>query len=390
MKNIKRIAGTAAKLSAITTLTLLFSACSGFFDKDNTPDPSPLVKFTPEVKTHSQWQTSAGNDVGNDYLKLTPAITDRAIFTSSYDGDVVSTDKLTGKSNWHANAGVHITGGTAAQDGLVFVGSREGDVIALQQSNGKPAWRAKVSSEVLAAPAASNGVVLIKTIDGKLSALSAQDGHELWLYQEAEPLLILRGASTPKISGNNVIVGFANGSLSRLTLHEGSQHWHQAIAIPEGSFAIQRMIDIDADPIIFKNRIYAATYQGKVASLDMTTGKQHWDHDISSYTGLVADNDKVYVSDAKGHVWAFEANSGNVFWRQNQLEYRNISGPALIGNYLVVGDGEGYLHFLNKQDGHFVARVHVDGSGILAAPIVDNNVIYVFTKGGRLAAYTLG
>lgn len=382
MKNIKSL--------FIGSVCTLLCACNGFFDKDNTPPPSPLVNIKQEVNVHNAWSASANSGVGHDYLKLVPAVTDRAVFTASKDGTVSATEKMTGKRLWNVDTRISISGGPAAGGYLVIVGGRDGEVVALNQNDGKLLWSTKVSSEVLAAPAVTQNIVLVKALDGRVSALSAQDGHALWHYQQTEPTLILRGASAPQVGHESVIVGFANGSLAKLTLHDGSLHWEQTIAIPTGSFAIQRMIDVDADPIIANHRIYAATYQGRIAALEFATGKSLWTHDISSYSGIAADPERVYVADAKSHLWAFDTESGRVNWRQTQLEARNTTGPVVLGNYIIVGDEEGYLHWLNKQDGHFVARVRVDDSGILATPVVDNNTVYVVTRGGRLAAYRLG
>ena len=148
------------------------------------------------------------------------------------------------------------------------------------------------------------------------------------------------------------------------------------------------MIDVDADPVIFEHHLYAATYQGKIASFDWLSGNTLWSHDISSYTGMTADNNTVYISDAQGIIWAFNADSGLVNWRQTELNARIVTGPAVLGNYLVVGDAEGYLHWLGKNDGHLAARQRV-GSAIYAAPVVENNVVYTLTNEGYLAAYTL-
>jgi outer membrane protein assembly factor BamB len=382
MKNIKKL--------LICLISTSLCSCAGFFDKDNTPTPSPLVNFKQEVKVQSVWSSSVGYGVGTDYLKLNPAVTDQAVYTANRDGHVNATNRLTGRSLWSTQTNVPISGGVNAQDGLVLIGSREGDVVALRQADGKILWQTKVSSEVLSSPATGQGIVVAKSIDGKLTGLSAVDGHTVWKYEQTEPVLILRGASAPQVSQNRVVVGFANGNLANLTLREGSLHWQEPIATSEGSFAIQRMIDIDADPYVVRNRIYAATYQGRINALDFNTGKTYWTHDISSYTGLTADSERVFVTDAKSHVWAFDSDSGTVDWRQTQLEARNITAPAMIGNYIVVGDEQGYLHWMSKTDGHFVARVRVDHSGILASPIVNNNVLYVLTRDGRLAAYTLG
>lgn len=378
------------KLLSIGVLSTLLCACSGFFDKDNTPPPSPLVNFKPEARVQTAWSSSPNSGAGSEYLRLVPAITEHTIYTASKDGTVTATDKQTGRKRWSVDTHVLISGGPSAHDGFVLVGSRDGEVVALREADGKSLWQSKVTSEILAAPAVTQDVALIKSIDGKLTALSTEDGHTLWHYQQTEPTLILRGASTPQISHHDAVVGFANGNLVKLTTNEGSLHWEETVSLPEGSFAIQRMVDIDADPIVLGDHVYAATYQGHIGSFDLATGKQLWNYDTSSYAGIAADHERVYVSDAKSNVWAFDAETGTVDWRQPQLEARNITGPATIGNYVVVGDEQGYLHWMSKQDGHFVARVQMDSSGILAAPIADNNVLYVVSKDGHLAAYTIG
>ena len=150
------------------------------------------------------------------------------------------------------------------------------------------------------------------------------------------------------------------------------------------------MVDIDADPVVYNNRVYVATYQGKISALELSSGKTVWTHEISSFTGLTVDGQRVYVSDASSNLWAFDAESGTVDWRQTQLVARNITGPASIASYIVVADQEGYLHWLSKQDGHFVARDHLNGFGVIATPVVNNENVYVLTTDGHLAAYTLG
>jgi outer membrane protein assembly factor BamB len=171
-------------------------------------------------------------------------------------------------------------------------------------------------------------------------------------------------------------------------MNEGQLLWTQPVATPEGAFTIERMIDIDADPVLYDHHLYAATYQGNIASLDWYSGRTLWSHKISSYTGMTASSDTIYVSDAKSHVWAFGADSGLVNWRQTDLEWRNISGPAKMGNYVVVGDAEGYLHWLNSRDGHLAARESL-GAAIYAAPVSENGVLYALTNKGYLVAYTI-
>jgi outer membrane protein assembly factor BamB len=364
------------------------TACSGFFDKDNAPTPNPLVAFKATAYPMQVWKTSAGSGNGKEFLKLNPAMNDGAIFTASVNGTVTSIAKSNGATIWQASTGATLTTGPGVGNNIVVVGSRHGKVVALGERTGSTLWTANVKGELIANPAVKGGKVIIKAIDGTVTALSSKNGHKLWSFHQTEPNLVLRGSSTPLIKNNSVLVGFANGKLANSSLSSGSIRWIKQLATPQGAFAIQRMIDIDADPIIRGNRIYAATYQGKVAALDWQSGSRLWSHKLSSYTGMTADSRKLFISDANSYVWAFGAGSGHVNWRQTELKARNISGPASMGNYIVVGDAEGYLHWLDKSDGHFAAREYV-GGGVLAKPLVDHGTLYALTTNGYVAAYKL-
>jgi outer membrane protein assembly factor BamB len=371
----------------LTALSLTLNACSTFFDKDNTPPPATLVEFKPSLQVQPLWHTRTGSGFENDNLKLTPSISGQTIFTASNNGTVAANDKVTGKSLWQIYTGTQITGGASASGNAVYVGTGNGGTISLNQLNGQLNWKANTTTEILAPAAASQGTVVVKSIDGNIRAFSANDGHTLWNYHEASPNLILRGASAPQISQGSTIVGFETGNLAKLNLRNGRVDWQTVVAEPEGIFAIQRMVDIDANPIVVGGRVFAATYQGRVAAMTLGSGTEIWHKDISSFSGIASDGGQVFVSDAHSHLWAFNAANGNTNWQQNDLNARTITGPALMQNYLVVGDAEGYLHWMSKQDGHFVARLFVNKSGIIATPIVDNNILYVYTKDGHLVAY---
>ena len=364
----------------------LLTSC-GFFEKDNTPEPKPLVHITPEIKPTRLWSTQTGSGIGDEYAKMGPALTDTAVITASANGIVTSVNKATGNKNWQVNTGAHLSTSPGAGDGIVVVGGRKGEIIALSQADGRERFRTSIPGEILARPAIAKNIVIIKAVDGYIRALSATDGHELWSFQQVEPNLILSASSAPLIRDHNIVIGFANGNLAKFSLRDGQLLWRQPIAIPEGAFAIQRMIDIDADPILYDHQIFAATYQGRIASLDWTTGRVLWSHDISSYTGMVADANTVYIADTKGYVWAFNTDSGLVNWRQTDLEARIVTGPTAIGNYVVVGDAQGYIHWLNKRDGHFAAREYV--GAMYSAPAVEDNVLYALNNSGKLVAYRL-
>lgn len=378
------------KQLTIASLTLLLVGCSSFnfFDKDNTPDPKPLKDFTPEIKPQLLWSARTGSGAGDEHLKLGMALDERSIYATNANGVVTAVDKANGQQRWQANTKLDLTTAPGTGDGIVVAGSLYGDIVALNSQNGAMAWKTHIPGEVLAAPAIQHGIVVVKAVDGHVIALATSDGHELWSYQEAEPSLILRGSSSPVIKDGNVFIGYANGNLSKLSLRSGEADWTQTISVAEGGFAIQRMIDIDADPVIYDHHIYAATYQGHIAALNWSTGEILWSHEISSYTGMAASMNAIYVTDAQSRVWGFNAATGDVNWRQDDLQYRVISAPALMGHYVMIGDGQGYLHWLNASNGRIAAREH-PGSNISANPLVENNTAYILTNNGHLYAYQL-
>jgi hypothetical protein len=56
---------------------------------------------------------------------------------------------------------------------------------------------------------------------------------------------------------------------------------------------------------------------------------------------------------------------------------------------VVVGDFEGYVHFLSNFDGSPVARVRLGKGMISGAPVVMGDKLFVQRETGSIAAYTV-
>ncbi|RMD67709.1 MAG: outer membrane protein assembly factor BamB, partial [Gammaproteobacteria bacterium] len=242
------------------------------------------------------------------------------------------------------------------------------------------------SSEILSPPRIAQGVVVVHTADGRLVALDALSGHVLWRYQSDIPVLTLRGTSSPLLVHGRVVAGFANGKLVCLDLQRGHVLWAVAIAIPRGRTDLERVVDIDGELAFRDGVVYAVSYQGKAAAVALETGQVLWSREMSSYAGLAADDERVYVSDAEGIVWGLERHSGAPLWRQVHLRRRYLTAPAIHGGSVAVGDGEGYLHWLSPEDGRFLARWRVDSKGLYAPMAVAGPTLYAYGRGGWLAA----
>lgn len=360
----------------------------GYFGgEDNAAPPAALVDFTPRATIIPLWEEDVGKGADELFIKLKPALLDRYLFTADARGNIAALDPASGQTVWEKDTELPITGGPGADETLVSVGTGEGEVIALSVETGLELWRARVSSEILSPPREAAGVVIVRAIDGKIFALEAATGRRLWLYDRGVPALTLRGTGAPVIADGRVIAGFDGGQLAALELKTGRLVWEQRVAVARGRGELERMVDIDAAPLVVGDFIYVATFQANVSALALDSGQIFWQRDISAHAELAADSDYLYVSDEKGHVRALDRFSGETVWTQEQLAARGLTGPAISGNKLVVGDFEGYLHWLDKASGRFSARNRVSDAPILSQAVTAADTIYVHASDGVLSAF---
>ena len=386
--------GRILKLSIGVCLALTLSSCSVFqpiadmFSDDKTEQPAELSDLKAEVQLNRRWSVSVGDGQGEYYSQLHPAIDRDMIFAASANGTVVAVNRASGDVQWRVRSDRTISGAVGASNGLVLFGTREAEVVALDQFSGRELWRTSVSSEVLSAPQTNGTIVALQTVDGKLIGLDAVTGKQNWIYESTIPALTLRGSSSPVISGNVVISGFSNGMVAAVNASNGFLLWEERVAVPQGRYDIERVIDVDGDLLLAGNTVFASSYQGNLMGFDVQTGRIVWGKEASSYHGMAQGFGNTYYVDDKSQVFAIRNNSEDVVWENKDLRLRRITAPRTIGNYVVVADFEGYLHMLSQIDGHFVGRTRVDNDGVRGNMVVDNDTIYVFGNSGRLAAYS--
>jgi outer membrane protein assembly factor BamB len=359
-------------------------------DPDSRPKPAELVQFKTTLQVTEAWSGRFGKGTESQYVKLTPAYADGKIFTADRDGRVMAVSVAKGDTVWELrDKKQRISGGPGVGEGLVMVGTSKAMVLAYDEATGKPRWETHVSSEVLSPPVAADGVVIVRAGDGKMTALDASDGKARWSYDRTIPTLTLRGSGTPVIHGNTVLAGFDNGRLVAVDLHTGKSLWETRLAEPTGRSDLERMVDVDSEPVIAGDTAYVASFQGHVAAVSLDDGRVQWTRDISSYADLSVDDDHLYVTDDQGTVWALNRNDGTDAWKQPALKNRTPTGPTPIEDYVVVGDFEGYLHFMDRFNGNFVQRVRIDKKRIMAAPIRIEQTLIGYSSSGEVVAYRL-
>ena len=382
MKNLYRMA-------AVGIVSAVISGCGFWGDDGEEIKPNPLVSFEQEKEVSVLWSASIGSGPGSHYHQFKPAIDGDKIFASDKDGSVFGFNRQTGQKLWQVELDVTIVGGVGAGYGYTAVASEEGEVIVLSSEDGSELWRANVNSEVTSAAQFNEELAVFQLINGKVIAFDAVSGETRWVYDSQVPRLTLRGTSSPIVASDVTFAGFASGKLVAIDNVKGSSIWENRVALPKGRSELERMVDIDGRPLLVDRMLYVTSYQGRLVAINPFRAQVVWAQDVSSYHSLAEGFGNIYVSESNDAVQAFDRGSSASVWRQSDLENRAISAPVTIDTEVAVADYEGYIHFLSQIDGHFVARYKLDSSGVYGDMVVKDDVLYVLSNGGRLAALSI-
>jgi outer membrane protein assembly factor BamB len=380
-------------LKKALTTAMFVGVLAGCASEEDTIVMAPVPQVESEFTPESVWKSSVGNGVSQYYSKLTPEYAYEQLFVASRDGIIKALNPETGELVWESeiesDVSTRLSGGIIAAYNQLFIGSENGLVYALNAETGEVNWQVKVDGEVLTAPVADSNLVIVHTNSGMLTALDQTTGESKWTISTEVPNLTLRGNSTPVTASGGVFWGTANGRLAAAIIEQGQLIWQQPIAQPQGATEIDRLVDVDASPIIIGSSLYIIGYNGQLTSIDLRSGKPAWKRNYSSATDLASDGSRLYVVTEKDHLVAVDLRSGTEIWNNDQLEYRLLTAPTVLGSYVVVGDSEGYLHWLDRSTGEFVSQQEVGGDGFAVGPVQVSGGYVLTTRDGSVQKLTL-
>ncbi len=370
---------------ALTGCSSVTKTVGGWFGSSPAKaKPAELVDFKPSATLTEAWKVETG-DTGARLLRPQLAGDD---VVAAGGSRVVRIAVSNGSTVWRQEVDAKLTAGAAAGEGLVLVGGTKGELLALDLAAGQVRWKAGLTSEVTGPLLAAGDTVVARTGDGRVHGLSAADGKRKWLYSRSLPALTLRGSGGLATLDDVLYAGFPGGKLVALNPANGAQLWEATVALPRGATELERVADVMGNPVVDARQVCAAAYQGRVACFDRQSGALLWAREISSNTGLAMDERNIFVTDDKDAIVAYDKASGRGLWRQDKLARRQVSAPLALGAWVVVADGEGYVHVLSADDGSFVARAKVD-AGVRTAPVDIGPGFAVQTAKGSVVAFRL-
>lgn len=375
------------KLVGVSVLALMagcstISSLNPFASKAKGNVPVPLVELKGSMAVRTAWKLEVGKSQNYEF---TPALVGSTLIVAGGDGTIARVDAATGKAAWRIKADKPLTAGVGSDGNLLVVGAVKGAVMAFDM-NGKAMWTAQASSEVLSAPVVGQGMVVVRSIDNRIIGLDAKTGEKKWTVQRPSPPLTLRTAPGMAIAGKDVLVAQPGGKLVSLLIANGSPRWEIAVGESRGATELERVTDIGGTPVVIENEVCAVSYQGRVGCFDLMTGTARWTKELSSQVGVAVDQRFLFATSDKGDVLAFNREGGVSAWKNDKLGFRRLSTPVSYGRAVAVGDYQGYIHFLSREDGAFLARAATDGSAVTGTPLVAGSNLIFQTQNGTVTA----
>lgn len=383
-------------LIGILSLALLLAACGR--NTENIKPPHELKDFTPSLAVKSLWTSSVGRGADDSGVRMRPAFEDGAIYAASVDGYMKAIDATSGRTlwqktrPWRPKEDTSFAGGPAVADGVLAIGTLDGNVYTYEAKSGNRLWQTNVGASILSPPVFAEELLLVRTDNGKITALKRADGSRAWVYDQSTiPTLTLRGNSNLVVSHGVVFFGSDDGKMLAIRLDNGKPLWEQALSQQQGRTEIERLDDSDGQLVLANSSLYAAAYHGHLVAMDARDGRALWDHPFSSYVGLALGGNTIVGIDDASDVWAFSTDGGGNLWKQDGLEWRWLGTPAVQGDHVVVGDREGYVHWLKLSDGSFAARTRMTHEAIRSQPLVlgDGRVVIEDVR-GNISCWQVG
>ena len=374
------------KVLILSTAVLALIGCSNV--KKIEPDKLSTIESTKQADL--LWSAKVGDGSKRSVVQFAPFVSESAVFGVNADGGVQAFDRSSGAKLWEIDLDTELTAGVSGDDLYLYAGSGNGDVYCISQADGSLVWSTTVSSEVISAPSAGADYVVVRSIDGRVSALEKSSGKRRWLYTYSVPALSLHGNGRTLVVPDGVLVGLDNGRLVALREEDGRVFWETRLAGSSGRSEIDKLSDLDADPVVFGDSIFAVNYQGAAARIEPGAGRTLWTTRLSSSSGLSVNSRMVVVTDETDTLWALDIDDGSVLWKQENLSHRRLTAPVITDDgSVIVGDFQGYLHILSGDDGGLAGRVRAGSDQITGRPVLHEGVLYTLGRSGQLSAFGL-
>ena len=366
-------------LHCLCSLTLLVAvaACSS---GPQRPQPAELPPSANLIGVRQAWAAK----IGAVNFALEVKVTDQTVALANSEGTVLVLDSRTGEKLWQAALGEPLAAGIGHDGRIAAVMTQNNELVALEA--GRELWRQRMAAPSFTAPLVAGARVFVLGADRAVTAFDGQTGRRIWTQQRQGEPLVLRHAGVLLAVGDTLVAGLS-GKLVGLNPLNGSVRWEAPIASPRGTNDVERLVDLVAPASRQGGVVCARAFQTSVGCADAVRGALLWTKAASGSIGVGGDDGLLVGVEADGTLIAWKRPDGERAWTLEQLRYRNLTAPVVVGRSVVLGDDRGTLYFLSRNDGSAQTRISTDGSAIVAAPTLAGNTLIVVTRNGGVFGF---
>ena len=351
-------------------------------DPQNKP-PTELTDITNNKKLSLLWTANVGTETlweidkkSHEIHTLDMFVYESSLFTINHDGVIKKFDITSGELVWEKDFNFKVSAGISGDSDLLYFVSSEGDLWCLDHS-GKELWKTYVGGRVLVTPLPNTEYVAVRLNFNKFVQLSNIDGTVKWSYQAPNPPLTINSQGKMSYDNGAIYSGIPGGKLVAIDAKTGLMIWEATVTQSKGITEIDRANDVTSQPIIDGPIIYSVSSKGNIVAFDRRSSAALWERPMSSFVGLNLYGFDIIIVHASSSIYSLQNEAGKTNWRNADLQYRNIGRGVIIDDSIILGDFEGYLHFVNLSDGKITNRIKLSDTQILdnIISISDNELI---------------
>ena len=347
--------------------------------------PTEIKPYDKKASMELIWENKVGDNEVNNFNLV---FSEEFVIAATSDGSVRKMKINSGETVWKKEFSQKIMIGVGGNiENILFI-AEDGYLWCLD-GKGEAIWKIFVDGEALTTPVINNDKAYVRLANYGILQVDLKQGDIDWRYIHASPSLTFNGTSSLAFSDGIIYGGFGAGKLVAIHQKSGAFMWEATISQIKGVTDIERLNDVLSQPLINNREIYAASTSGDLTAIDRRNVNTIWTRKISSFKNLAFDGFDIYLTHKSDSLYSLDSKNGKTNWRNADLQYRRVTNPIITGDYVAVGDFDGYIHLLNIESGAIEGRaqitsnvpigknIHSMGNDKIIGMDMDGNVFYM-------------
>lgn len=364
-------------LLALPLIALALTGCGLF--SENPAKPRELQPFDASMAARVVWSAR----VDNVELPLSVAATGDRFTVADSSGTVVALRATDGSEIWRTQVDAKLSAGVGSDGRFAAVVTRNQELVVMDA--GRVLWRKALPAPVLTAPLVAGERVFVLGVDRAVSAFDAAEGRKLWELRRPGDALLLAQAGGLIAYKDTLVVG-QGPRLAGVDPLRGTLRWEASVANPRGTNEVERLADVVGPLLRQGELICARAFQAAVGCINAERGSLSWNRQNAGVQGVGGDAETLVGVDSVGRVSAWRIANGEALWTLEDLQFRQLTAPLMSGKAAIVGDYQGYVHFLDRSTGKTLQRVQAGSSPLVAPPVQIGTTVLVVGKDGGVHA----